>query len=69
MLTSVQRPGDYHARPRIHTAADLDLWLDGFDAGAAVTLRTLASMPADKLPAVIAAMIANRENSPASHET
>lgn len=41
----------------INTAAELDLWLDGFDSGRATTLRTLAdltrSVPPERLAAVI----------------
>ncbi|MEU0078412.1 hypothetical protein ABZY58_10995 [Micromonospora tulbaghiae] len=54
-LAAVQ-PADPHTRPGINTRADFDLWLDGFDSGAATVLRTLADAPADKLPAVVAAL-------------
>lgn len=47
------------ARPSIHTSADLGLWLDGWDAGAATTLRSLAAVPADMLPAVVATRAAD----------
>lgn len=40
----------------IRTRADFDLWLDGYDTGAATVLRTLADVPADKLSAVVASL-------------
>lgn len=59
-LAVVPQPGDPHARPGINTRADFDLWLDGFDTGTATVLRTLADVPADKLPAVVASLNAER---------
>lgn len=50
-------------KPTIRTRADLDLWLDGWDAGTAATLRTLAAIPADMLPAVVARWTADHTRS------